>query len=172
MICEYFQKYCSYYLSRYSVSKKKFEHVLKQKIYKDYYNNKFSKEKYDQYIKKINDVSSYYKNLGFFDEENLISMKIDTYIRKGFSLKKISLNLNKEFFSEKLISIKISEIKQLNNIHEKLIENFLKRKKNIFNPKDSNQTKKEYFDKILKKLLQQGFDYQKCFEFLKKKINT
>ena len=66
----------------------------------------------------------------------------------------------------------MSEIKQLKNIHEKLIENFLKRKKNIFNPKNSNQTKKEYFDKILKKLIQQGFDYQKCFEFLKKKINT
>ena len=43
MISEYFKKYCSYYLSRYSITEKKFENILKRKIKKDFFNKKFTK---------------------------------------------------------------------------------------------------------------------------------
>ena len=48
MICDYLKKYSNYYLSRYNVTKRKFEDILKKKITKDYLEKKISKDKYNQ----------------------------------------------------------------------------------------------------------------------------
>ena len=92
MISDYFTKYCSYYLSRYSITEKKFENILKRKIKKDFFNKKFTKNDYFQYLNEIEKVLLYYKNIGFFKEESLIDGKIDSYIRKGYSKKTSSKN--------------------------------------------------------------------------------
>ena len=111
MISEYFTKYCSYYLSRYSITEKKFENILKRKIKKDFFNKKFTKSDYFQYLNEIEKVLLHYKNIGFFKEESLIDGKIDSYIRKGYSKKKIFHYLMKDQFEQDLLTKKISEIK-------------------------------------------------------------
>ena len=45
MISKYFEKYCSFYLSKYWVNKKKFEDILKSKISKDFFQKKITSEK-------------------------------------------------------------------------------------------------------------------------------
>ena len=154
MISDYFTKYCSYYLSRYSITEKKFENILKRKIKKDFFNKKFNKNDYFQYLNEIEKVLLYYKNIGFFKEESLIDGKIDRYIRKGYSKKKIFHYLIKDQFEQDLLTKKISEINNDTDLEFILIENFLK-KKSLFNFKEKNLPRKDYFDKILIKLLKQ-----------------
>ena len=166
MISDYFTNYCSYYLSRYSITEKKFENILKRKIKKDFFNKKFTKSDYFQYLNEIKKVLLHYKNIGFFKEESLIDGKIENYIRKGYSKKKIFHYLVKDQFEEDLLTKKFSEINNDNDLEFVLIENFLK-KKSLFNLKKKNLPKKDYFDKILIKLLQQGFNAEICKKFFK-----
>ena len=72
MISEYLKKYSSYYLSRYSVTKKKFENILKRKISKDYFQKKISNLQKEEYIKQIPNILNYYSEQGCFNEKNLI----------------------------------------------------------------------------------------------------
>ena len=166
MISDYFTKYCSYYLSRYSITEKKFENILKRKIKKDFFNKKFTKNDYFQYLNEIEKVLLYYKNIGFFKEESLIDGKIDSYIRKGYSKKKIFQYLIKDQFEQDLLTKKISEINNDTDLEFILIENFLK-KKSLFNFKEKDLPRKDYFDKILIKLLKQGFNADICKKFFK-----
>ena len=165
MITEYFAKYCSYYLSRYSVSKKKFEHILKKKITKDFLQKKIGKEKYEFYLREVDNVIEHYKKAGLFNETRLIDLKVENMVDRGYSTKKIYYVLTKDFFPKELIESKISELK---NLEEQLIQNYLK-KMGILRKLESHlEFKKENFDKILKKLIQQGFSIQTSLNFLKK----
>ena len=56
MISKYFEKYCSFYLSKYWVNKKKFENILKLKITKDFFQKKISLEKKTEYRNEISKV--------------------------------------------------------------------------------------------------------------------
>ena len=69
MISKYFQNYCHYYLSRYSVTKKKFENILKRKISKDFFQKKISNDE------KI------------FTKKKL-KMLLNVLVKKDFSMKK------------------------------------------------------------------------------------
>ena len=82
MISKYFEKYCSFYLSKYWVNKKKFENILKLKISKDFFQKKISLEKKNQYLNEICKVIVFYENKGFFDEEKLIELKIESLKNK------------------------------------------------------------------------------------------
>ena len=53
MISKYFEKYCSFYLSKYWVNKKKFENILKLKISKDFFQKKISLEKKNNILMKF-----------------------------------------------------------------------------------------------------------------------
>ena len=53
MISDYLKKYSYYYLSKYSVTKKKFENILKRKISKDFFQKKISNEKKTQYLTEV-----------------------------------------------------------------------------------------------------------------------
>ena len=44
MISDYLKTYSNYYLSRYTVTKKKFEEILKKKINKDFFQNKITEK--------------------------------------------------------------------------------------------------------------------------------
>ena len=71
MISDYFKKYSTYYLSRYNVTKKKFENILKRKITKDFFEKKIDSNERLSFLKEIPSVLNYFKKLGFFNEERL-----------------------------------------------------------------------------------------------------
>ena len=169
MISKYFQKYCSYYLSKYWVTKKKFENILKNKISKDFFQKKISKDDKSYYLDEISIVLKYYEDMGFFDEQKLIGIKLENLMRRGYSLKKIKYYLQKDCFDLNLIDSKISKFEGNKDVGEKLMMKYIN-KSGILKKKTPNFTTEKNFDKILKKLLDQGFDYNDSVNFIKNRL--
>ena len=169
MISDYLKKYCYYYLSKYSVTKKKFENILKRKITKDFFQKKISNEKKTQYLTEIPEVIKYFNEYGCFNELNLLENKLRNLLSRGYSLKKIKYILNKDFFNEDILKKKINELKKDENLDYQLMEKYLHKflkKRNLHKDLITNKE----FEKILAKFVNEGFDYQKSISFLKKKI--
>ena len=97
MISDYLKKYSTYYLSRYNFTKRKFEDILKKKIAKDYLEKKISESNYYKFIREISDALKYFEDIGFFDEERMLEISFDNFVKKGYSQKKIKY----KFFSAK-----------------------------------------------------------------------
>ena len=169
MISKYFEKYCAFYLSKYWVNKKKFENILKLKISKDFFQKKISSDEKTKYLKEIFEVIKFYDSRGFFDEEKLIELKIENLINKGYSIKKIKLFLKKNFFDERLIIEKIKNLELESDLEEKLIDKYLS--KSGLSKKITINMDKSDIEKILKKLLLQGFNYNQIVKYLKEKHN-
>ena len=169
MVSKYFEKYCSFYLSKYWVNKKKFENILKLKISKDFFQKKISSDEKSQYLKEIFEVIKFYDTRGFFDEEKLIELKIENLLNKGYSIKKIKLFLKKNFFDERLIIEKIKDLELESDLEEKLIDKYLS--KSGLSKKIKINMDKSDIEKILKKLLLQGFNYNQIVKYLKEKHN-
>ncbi len=170
MISEYLKKYSSYYLSRYSVTKKKFENILKRKISKDYFQKKISNLQKEEYIKQIPNVLNYYSEQGCFNEKNLILNKLDNLLRKGHSLKKIEFFLMRDCFDNELLSSTLNNLKKEENLCNDLMEKFFHRIR-INKKSFLSVINKVDFKKILKKFTNEGFDYNHSVNFLKKKFN-
>lgn len=169
MVSKYFEKYCSFYLSKYWVNKKKFENILKLKISKDFFQKKISSDEKTKYLKEIFEVIKFYDSRGFFDEEKLIELKIENLINKGYSTKKIKLFLKRNFFDERLIIEKIKNLELESDLEEKLIDKYLS--KSGLSKKIKINMDKSDIEKILKKLLLQGFNYNQIVKYLKEKHN-
>ena len=167
MISEYLKKYSYYYLTRYSVTKKKFENILKRKISKDYFQKKISIEEKNQYISEIPLIIKHQMNNGCFNEKNLIESKINFLVEKGYSLKKIKATLIKLAFNREILDSTMSNLRSNENIDYNLMENFFNRSKIFIN----NAQKKNDFKKIHYKFINMGFEYNKSLNFLKKKLN-
>lgn len=169
MVSKYFEKYCSFYLSKYWVNKKKFENILKLKISKDFFQKKISSDEKSKYLKEIFEVIKFYDTRGFFDEEKLIELKIENLLNKGYSIKKIKLFLKRNFFDERLIIEKIKDLELESDLEEKLIDKYLS--KSGLSKKIKINMDKSDIEKILKKLLLQGFNYNQIVKYLKEKHN-
>ena len=169
MISKYFEKYCTFYLSRYWVNKKKFENILKSKISKDFFQKKITIKEKTQYLEEVAGVVMFYDQRGFFDEEKLIDYKIENLKKRGFSVKKIKIFLKKNFFDDQLIFLKIQELNKDIDIEDKLIDKYLS--KSGLSKEIDIKMEKEKIQKILKKLLSQGFRYNKIVKYLKENYN-
>ncbi len=156
-IYSYLEKYSIYYLSKYTVTKKKFEEVIEIKAKKDLFNKKINKQEYNEYLKQIPKLTENFLNLKVINEKYLIETKIESYIKKGFSFKKIKYYLLKYKFSDELINNKILELKKRDNMEFVLMENFCK--KRIKKTAD-DLTK-------IEKLIKQGFNYDDSKKFIK-----
>ncbi len=169
MISEYLKKYSYYYLSRYSVTKKKFENILKKKISKDFFQKKITKEKKTEYFIEVPDVIKYFNSIGCFNETNLVEMRLNNLLKKGYSLKKIKTYLIKDLFSEKIIDEKMNELIQNHKLNKELMEIFFHR---IYKSKKNylHTLSKTEFKKILSKLVIEGFEYEASVNFLKTKL--
>ena len=66
MISDYLKKYSTYYLSRYNVTKRKFEDILKKKITKDYLEKKISESDHHKFIQEISDAFKIFRRNWFF----------------------------------------------------------------------------------------------------------
>ena len=89
MISDYLKKYSTYYLSRYNVTKRKFEDILKKKITKDYLEKKISESDHHELIQEISVALKYFEEIGFFNEERMLEISFDNFVKKGYSQKKI-----------------------------------------------------------------------------------
>ena len=167
MISEYLKKYSYYYLTRYSVTKKKFENILKRKISKDYFEKKISVEEKNQYISEIPLIIEHHINNGCFNEKNLIELKISSLIEKGYSLKKIKITLIKLCFNKEILASTMSNLCSNKSLDYDLMENFFNKSKMFIN----NAKKKNDFKKIHNRFVNMGFEYNKSLNFLKKKLN-
>ena len=167
MISEYLKNYSYYYLTRYSVTKKKFENILKRKISKDYFQKKISTEEKNKYISEIPEIVDHHKKNGCFNEKNLIDLKINSLIEKGYSLKKIKISLIKLCFNKEILDTKMSSLYSNERLNYDLMENFFNRSKIFIN----NAQKKNDFKKILNKFINMGFEYNESLDYLKQKLN-
>ena len=111
----------------------------------------------------------FYDTRGFFDEEKLIELKIENLLNKGYSIKKIKLFLKRNFFDERLIIEKIKDLELESDLEEKLIDKYLS--KSGLSKKIKINMDKSDIEKILKKLLLQGFNYNQIVKYLKEKHN-
>ena len=156
----YIKNYSDFYLSKYTVTKKKFEDILKQKLKKDFFKKKISEEDYEMFIKQIDGVLDYYDNFGVFNEELIIKNKIQYCLRRGYSLMKVKNYLVKNKFHEELISKELRSLDSNSSLKESLIERFIEKKIKLSKYKNGELTNNQIFDKLIKSLVQNGFDYE------------
>ena len=156
----YIKKYSDFYLSKYSVTKRKFEDILKQKLKKDFFKKKISEEDYENYVHQIDDVIDHYNKVGVFNEELIIKNKIENYLMKGYSLKKVKSYLVKNKFHQELISKELKSLDSNNSLKESLVKKFIEKKIKLSKYKNGELTNSQIFDKLIKSLVQNGFDYE------------
>jgi SOS response regulatory protein OraA/RecX len=156
----YIKKYSDFYLSKYSVTKRKFEDILKQKLKKDFFKKKISVKDYEMFLEQIKEIVDHYDEIGIFNEELIIKNKIQHYLRKGYSLKKIESYLIKSKFKEELINVEITNLNKDNSLKEALVERFIEKKIKLSRYNDSQLSKNMIFDRLIRSLVQNGFDYE------------
>lgn len=160
------EKYSAYYLSKYIVTKNKFKNILSRKINNDYYKKKLSLEDKIELESLIDDVTNKFIKLNVINEERMIKNRIDSLVSKGFSLKKIYFKLISDKFDKNLISNEMQKLNKINDLELNLIRNYCEKKiKNFKKTLECND--KKNFERILNKLLSQGFRKETCFKFFR-----
>ncbi len=171
MISDYLKKYSTYYLSRYSVTKKKFEDILKKKITKDFLEKKISKIQFGEYEKQILKTSEYFKKIGFFDEKSMLEVLFYNLVKRGCSRKKIKFKILAAKFDDQISSEFLKKRFSDDQLNKTLLENYIRKSRILEKQKKLNISEKELFDKMLNKLAQEGFDYEDSIKILKKIIS-
>ena len=104
---------------------------------------------------------------GCFNEKNMIELKINSLIEKGYSIKKIKITLIKLSFNKEILDSTMSNLCSNENLNYDLMENFFNRSK-IFINNAQKKKKNTDFKKIHNKFVNMGFEYNKSLDFLKK----
>ena len=170
MISDYLKKYSNYYLSRYNVTKRKFEDILKKKITKDYLEKKISESDHPKLIHEISDALKYFEEIGFFNEERMLEISFDNFVKKGYSQKKIKYKFLSAKFDRDKVNLFLKKKFEDEKLKQTLLINYLNKSKIVEKQKKLNISDKQLFDKILSKLIQQGFEYEDSIRVLNKII--
>jgi len=168
MISDYLKKYSTYYLSRYNVTKRKFEDILKKKITKDYLEKKIDESNYYKLTKEISDALKYFEEIGFFNEERMLEISFDNFVKKGYSQKKIQYKIHCARFDKCKADLFLKKKFNDQTLTQTLLINYLKKSNIVEKQKKLNISDKQLFDKILSKLAQQGFEYEDSVKILRK----
>lgn len=162
----YLEEYSIYYLSRYSVSRKKFEYVLSRKVSKDFLSGKLCSEQRYESEEIIKKISSKFVSRNIIKEELLIDNKIAYLLNKGTSMKKIENILVRDKFEKHLINSRIKDLLLDLNLDSISLDKYCKKKLlGKYNTRWDTKNKKN-FTKTLSRLLRQGFRYEICKDFL------
>ena len=170
MISDYLKKYSTYYLSRYNVTKRKFEDILKKKITKDYLEKKISESDHHELIQEISEALKYFEEIGFFNEERMLEISFDNFVKKGYSQKKIKYKFFSAKFNRVTTDLFLKKKFQDQQLNQTLLINYLNKSNIVEKQKKLNISDKQLFDKILSKLIQQGFEYEDSIRVLNKII--
>ena len=90
------------------------------------------------FVNQIDEVIDHYNKIGLFNEELIIKNKIQNYLMKGYSLKKVKSYLVKNKFHEELISKELKSLDSNNSLKESLVKRFIEKKLNYQNIKTVN----------------------------------
>ena len=123
----YLEEYSIYYLSKYSVSRKKFEYVLSRKVSKDFLSGKLCSKQKSESEEIIKKISSKFVSKNIIKEELIIDNKIDYLLNKGTSIKKIENILVRDKFEKFLINMKINELLIDVDLDSKSLDKFCKK---------------------------------------------
>ena len=171
MISDYLKKYSTYYLSRYNVTKRKFEDILKKKITKDYLEKKISESDYHELIQEISNALKYLKyfeEIGFFNEDRMLEISFDSFVKKGYSKKKIKYKFLSAKFDRDKANLFLKKKFMDETLNQTLLMNYLNKSNIVQKQKKLNISDKQLFDKVLSKLSQQGFEYEDAINILNK----
>ena len=168
MISDYLKKYSTYYLSRYNVTKRKFEDILKKKITKDFLEKKIPESNYNKFIKEVSHALKYFEQIGFFNEERMLEISFDNFVKKGYSQKKIKYKFLSAKFNRDKANLFLKKKFEDEKLKQTLLINYLNKSKILEKQKKLNISDKQLFDKILSKLSQQGFEYEDSINILNK----
>ena len=166
MISDYLKKYSTYYLSRYNVTKRKFEDILKKKITKDFLEKKIPESNYNKFIKEVSYALKYFEQIGFFNEERMLEISFENYVKKGYSKKKIHYKLHCAKFDKYKVDLFLKKKFNDQTLTQTLLINYLNKSNIVEKQKKLNISEKQLFDKILSKLSQQGFEYEDSINIL------
>ena len=170
MISDYLKKYSTYYLSRYNVTKRKFEDILKKKITKDYLEKKIPETDYYNLIQEISVALKYFEEIGFFNEERMLEISFENFVQKGYSKKKIKYKFLSAKFDTEKTHLFLEKKFNDQSLNQTLLKNYLNKSNIVEKQKKLNISEKQLFDKILSKLSQQGFEYEDSIKILNKII--
>ena len=168
MISDYLKKYSTYYLSRYNVTKRKFEDILKKKITKDYFEKKISESDHHELIQEISNALKYFEKIGFFNEERMLEISFDSFVKKGYSKKKIEYKFFSAKFDRDKANLFLKKKFMDKTLNQTLLINYLNKSNIVEKQKKLNISDKQLFDKVLSKLSQQGFEYEDSINILNK----
>ena len=168
MISDYLKKYSTYYLSRYNVTKRKFEDILKKKITKDYLEKKISESEHHELIQEISNALKYFEEIGFFNEERMLEISFDSFVKKGYSKKKIEYKFFSAKFDRDKANLFLKKKFMDKTLNQTLLINYLNKSNIVEKQKKLNISDKQLFDKVLSKLSQQGFEYEDSINILNK----
>ena len=168
MISDYLKKYSTYYLSRYNVTKRKFEDILKKKITKDYLEKKIPETDYYNLIQEISVALKYFEEIGFFNEERMLEISFENFVQKGYSKKKIKYKFLSAKFDTEKTHLFLEKKFNDQSLNQTLLINYLNKSNIVEKQKKLNISEKQLFDKILSKLSQQGFEYEDSIKILNK----
>ena len=116
------------------------------------------------------EVVEYFNKMGFFNENNMLETLFQRFVKKGFSKKKIRFKIFNAQFDNETASEFLKNKFNEENLNELLLRNYLNKSKIIEKQKKLSLTETQLFDKVLNKLIQQGFDYEDTTKILKKII--
>tara|TARA_B100000212_G_scaffold8831_1_gene6583 strand:+ start:85 stop:597 length:513 start_codon:yes stop_codon:yes gene_type:complete len=170
MISDYLKKYSTYYLSRYNVTKRKFEDILKKKITKDYLEKKIPETDYYNLMQEISVALKYFEEIGFFNEERMLEISFENFVQKGYSKKKIKYKFLSAKFDTEKTHLFLEKKFNDQSLNQTLLKNYLNKSNIVEKQKKLNISEKQLFDKILSKLSQQGFEYEDSIKILNKII--
>ena len=167
-VYSYLEKYCLFYLSKYSVTKNKLKSKIEYKLKNDFFKKKINKSQLEEGLVLVSRLVEKFVNLKVINDKNLMRIKIDSFMSTGMSLKQIYIKLVQCKFETYHIEAALNELKKQDNICEVLIRNYCKKKKK-FNY-DSNWDIKDdnYRKKNLNKMITSGFNINDCLNYLNK----
>ena len=106
--------------------------------------------------------------IGFFNEERMLEVSFDNFVKKGYSQKKIKYKFLSAKFNRDKANLFLKEKFNDEKLNQTLLINYLNKSNIVEKQKKLNISDKQLFDKILLKLSQQGFEYEDSIKILNK----
>ena len=131
---------------------------------------KMSESDHHELIQEISEALKYFEEIGFFNEERMLEISFDNFVKKGYSQKKIKYKFLCAKFNRDKDNLFLKKKFEDEKLKQTLLINYLNKSKIIEKQKKLNISDKQLFDKILSKLSQQGFEYEDSIKILNKII--
>jgi len=167
-VYSYLEKYCIFYLSKYSVTKGNFAFKIENKLKNDFWKKKINESQFNEGLRLVSKLVNKFSNLGLIDDEKLIELKVNFFISKGLSLKQMYLKLLACKFEKTQIKIALNTLKQIDELNLILIKNYCIKKKKFNYDIHWDKNDEEYEKKHLDKMINYGFNLNDCLNYLNK----